>query len=113
MGTVFTSEGRLNIKNARFADDQGPLDPNCACTHVRRTVGPTSGIFLSQRVVRIVSTDGAQHVFLFGPDAPDTSFDQRESVSCPSRVRSISLAIEGVTGRGNAGHGTSSILTLI
>ncbi len=31
MGTVFTSEGRLNIKNARFADDQGPLDPNCAC----------------------------------------------------------------------------------
>ena len=30
-GTLFTSLGKLNIKNARFADDQGPLDPECSC----------------------------------------------------------------------------------
>ena len=30
-GLLFTSEGRLNIKNARFAQDQNPPDPNCAC----------------------------------------------------------------------------------
>ena len=30
-GTLLTSEGRLNIKNRRFADDAGPLDPTCAC----------------------------------------------------------------------------------
>jgi queuine tRNA-ribosyltransferase len=30
-GQLFTSEGRLNIKNARYADDQRPLDPACAC----------------------------------------------------------------------------------
>ena len=30
-GLLFTSEGRINIKNARFAADQGPLDPACAC----------------------------------------------------------------------------------
>ena len=30
-GLIFTSEGRLNIKNRRFADDQGPLDPECGC----------------------------------------------------------------------------------
>lgn len=30
-GTLLTSEGRLNIKNLRFADDRGPLDPTCAC----------------------------------------------------------------------------------
>ena len=30
-GQLFTSEGRLNIKNRRFADDQGPLDPTCTC----------------------------------------------------------------------------------
>ncbi|HYH05580.1 MAG TPA: tRNA guanosine(34) transglycosylase Tgt [Thermoanaerobaculia bacterium] len=30
-GTIFTSEGKLSIKNARFAADQGPLDPNCGC----------------------------------------------------------------------------------
>lgn len=30
-GLLFTSEGRLNIKNARFTRDQQPLDPKCAC----------------------------------------------------------------------------------
>jgi queuine tRNA-ribosyltransferase len=30
-GLLFTSEGRINIKNARFAEDQGPPDPKCAC----------------------------------------------------------------------------------
>lgn len=27
-GTALSSEGRLNLKNARFADDAGPIDPN-------------------------------------------------------------------------------------
>jgi queuine tRNA-ribosyltransferase len=30
-GLLFTSEGRLTIKNARFATDEGPLDPKCRC----------------------------------------------------------------------------------
>ena len=30
-GSLFTSQGKLNIKNRRFADDFGPLDPACAC----------------------------------------------------------------------------------
>jgi queuine tRNA-ribosyltransferase len=30
-GQLFTSRGRLNIKNAEFADDQGPLDAACGC----------------------------------------------------------------------------------
>lgn len=30
-GLLFTSEGRINIKNARYAPDQGPADPKCAC----------------------------------------------------------------------------------
>ncbi len=30
-GLLFTSEGRLNIKNRRFAEDQGPPDPQCNC----------------------------------------------------------------------------------
>ena len=30
-GLLFTSEGRMNIKNIRFAEDQGPLDPKCGC----------------------------------------------------------------------------------
>lgn len=30
-GLLFTSEGRMNIKNARYARDQQPADPRCAC----------------------------------------------------------------------------------
>jgi queuine tRNA-ribosyltransferase len=30
-GQLFTSEGRLNIKNARYADDPAPPDPGCRC----------------------------------------------------------------------------------
>jgi len=30
-GLLFTSEGRISIKQARYAGDQGPLDPNCSC----------------------------------------------------------------------------------
>jgi queuine tRNA-ribosyltransferase len=30
-GLLFTSQGKISIKQARFAGDQGPLDPNCGC----------------------------------------------------------------------------------
>lgn len=33
---VFTSEGRLTIKGARYATDEGPLDPACSCAVCRR-----------------------------------------------------------------------------
>jgi len=35
-GLLFTSEGRVSIKQARYAQDQGPLDPNCGCRVCRR-----------------------------------------------------------------------------
>jgi queuine tRNA-ribosyltransferase len=35
-GLLFTSEGRLTIKNKKFAEDQGPPDPNCDCMVCRR-----------------------------------------------------------------------------
>ncbi|MBQ3340020.1 MAG: tRNA guanosine(34) transglycosylase Tgt [Atopobiaceae bacterium] len=31
MGTAFSSEGRMNLKNARYAHDAGPLDASCTC----------------------------------------------------------------------------------
>jgi queuine tRNA-ribosyltransferase len=30
-GQAYTSEGRRNLKNARYGDDPSPLDPACAC----------------------------------------------------------------------------------
>src|ERR1700684_2560356 len=30
-GLLFTSEGKISIKQARYAGDEGPLDPKCGC----------------------------------------------------------------------------------
>lgn len=30
-GCLFTSQGKVIIKNARYRDDRSPLDPNCGC----------------------------------------------------------------------------------
>jgi queuine tRNA-ribosyltransferase len=35
-GLLFTSEGRISIKQARYAEDEGPLDPACDCRICRR-----------------------------------------------------------------------------
>lgn len=35
-GLLFTSQGRLNIKNRAFAEDQGPPDPECGCMVCQR-----------------------------------------------------------------------------
>ena len=35
-GLLYTSEGKISIKQARYARDWGPLDPNCACRVCRR-----------------------------------------------------------------------------
>jgi len=35
-GLLFTSEGRISIKQARYAGDEGPLDPKCSCRVCRR-----------------------------------------------------------------------------
>ena len=42
-GTALTSTGRLNLKNARFARDQAPLDESCdcpACSQIHARVHP-------------------------------------------------------------------------
>lgn len=35
-GTVFTSRGKLVVKNRSYAEDPRPLDPDCACPTCRR-----------------------------------------------------------------------------
>jgi queuine tRNA-ribosyltransferase len=35
-GSVFTSQGKLVVKNARYGRDQTPLDPSCECMVCRR-----------------------------------------------------------------------------
>ena len=31
-GSVFTGQGPLNLRNARFREDAGPIDPTCSCS---------------------------------------------------------------------------------
>jgi queuine tRNA-ribosyltransferase len=35
-GSVFTSRGKLVVKNAAYADDRGPMDPDCDCYACRQ-----------------------------------------------------------------------------
>ncbi len=35
-GLLYTSQGRISIKNARYARDESALDPRCGCTVCRR-----------------------------------------------------------------------------
>jgi queuine tRNA-ribosyltransferase len=35
-GLLFTSEGKISIKRARYTGDEGPLDPACGCRVCRR-----------------------------------------------------------------------------
>jgi len=35
-GSLYTSEGKINIKNERWKDDQRPLDPDCSCLTCRQ-----------------------------------------------------------------------------
>jgi queuine tRNA-ribosyltransferase len=48
LGTAFSSEGRLNMRNARFARDDGPLDPLCTC--------PTCTTFSRAYIRHLVTT---------------------------------------------------------
>jgi queuine tRNA-ribosyltransferase len=36
-GVLFTRQGPLKIRNARFREDPGPIDPECGCPACRRT----------------------------------------------------------------------------
>jgi queuine tRNA-ribosyltransferase len=35
-GCLYTSQGRLLIRNKQFADDQRPIDENCGCAVCKR-----------------------------------------------------------------------------
>jgi queuine tRNA-ribosyltransferase len=57
-GTILTDAGRLNLRNASYASDRGPLDPRCSCSvcarwsrgylrHLLRVQEPTAARLLT------------------------------------------------------------------
>jgi queuine tRNA-ribosyltransferase len=54
-GKVFTSRGELHIKNARFADDDRPLDPDCGCpTCATYSRGALRHLFVAREATSVV-----------------------------------------------------------
>lgn len=51
-GTLFTSRGKLLIKNAEFARDEKPLDPDCACPTCRHhSRGYLRHLFMAREIL--------------------------------------------------------------
>ena len=65
-GTLFTSRGKLAIKNARYTDDQRPLDPDCACyTCAHFTRAYLRHLFLAKEMTgRTLNTIHNLHFYL-------------------------------------------------
>jgi queuine tRNA-ribosyltransferase len=54
-GCLFTSEGRVVIKHARYKDDPGPVDPNCTCyTCSKYSRGYLRHLFLAGEILYAV-----------------------------------------------------------
>jgi len=49
IGTAFSSAGRMNLKNAQYASDFGPLDPKCTCTTCTQYSRPTCATWCRPR----------------------------------------------------------------
>jgi queuine tRNA-ribosyltransferase len=63
-GQAFTSEGRVNIKQARYQDDPGPLDPRCDCpTCTRYSRAYLRHLFVAREilVLRLLSLHNLHH----------------------------------------------------
>jgi queuine tRNA-ribosyltransferase len=53
-GSLFTSSGKINIKNAPFAQDFGPIDPECVCPVCRRyTRAYLSHLFRAKEILAL------------------------------------------------------------
>jgi len=51
-GTLFTSEGRISIKRAEYAEDNSPLDPDCGCYTCRNySKGYLRHLFLAREIL--------------------------------------------------------------
>ena len=73
-GTVFTQDGRVNIKRAEFRDDKRPLDEGCDCSACRRfTRAYLRHLFLADEMLglRLLSLHNVHFLVRLMRDARD------------------------------------------
>jgi queuine tRNA-ribosyltransferase len=91
-GLLFTSQGKISIKQARFAGDQGPLDPNCGC----RVCGRYSRAYLrhlyaaNEVLAQVLNTVHNLSFYL------DTMRSVRHSIALGNRAQLLSGEQSGV-----------------
>jgi queuine tRNA-ribosyltransferase len=75
-GTVMTRDGRVVIKNAEYAEDEGPLDPECGCPtcarhsrayirhlfQAREVLGPTLATIHNLHLYQDLMADIRRHI---------------------------------------------------
>jgi queuine tRNA-ribosyltransferase len=95
-GLLFTSEGRLNIKNRRFAEDPGPLDPECRCMVCNRySRAYLRHLFVTQEVLGAVLN--TIHNLAFYLDTMQSVRDAIELGTLPALLARVRARNSGVT----------------
>jgi queuine tRNA-ribosyltransferase len=91
-GLLFTSQGRISIKQARYASDQRPLDPSCGC----RVCGRYSRAYLrhlyaaNEVLAQVLNTVHNLSFYL------DTMRSVRHSIALGNRAQLLSGEQSGV-----------------
>ena len=90
---LFTSEGKLVIKNARYARDPAPLDPACGCRVCRRySRGYIRHLFVAgEMLAPILATYHNLHFYL------DTMRQIRQAIGAGDFERFLSKARAGAS----------------
>ena len=64
-GTCMTSEGRVVVKNAKYAEDFSPLDPECSCYCCKNyTRAYLRHLFKADEIFWSKISDYSQYTFL-------------------------------------------------
>jgi queuine tRNA-ribosyltransferase len=86
-GQAFTADGPINIRNARFGEDEGPLDPECTC--------PTCATYSRAYVHHLVRSGEILGAMLMTEH--NLSFYQRLMQSMRDAIREGRLAAHSAT----------------
>ena len=71
-GQLWTSAGKLNLRNARFLDDGAPVDAACSCETCRNhSRAYLAHLFRAGGAARLSPRDGPQRHLYSDPDATD------------------------------------------
>ena len=85
-GLLFTSEGKISIKQARYAGEDGPLDPNCSCrVCMRYSRAYLRHLYASNEVLAQVLNTVHNLTFYL-----DTMRTVRDAISLGDRARLLS-----------------------